>query len=74
MKRHRTPRAGTVSAETDHCTRVCVDAQQRRHQRSRFGDHRRAERSGIAVDQLRVQPWPRVVTVAFMSIAAGETR
>jgi hypothetical protein len=72
VKCHRTPHAGTVSAEPDEFPCFRIDAQQRRHQRSGPGDHRRAKRSGVAVDQLRVHPRPRVVTIALMPITAGE--
>jgi hypothetical protein len=74
VKRHRTPLAGTVSAEPDEFTRPRVGAQQPRSQSSGFCDQRGTQRSGVAVDQLRVEPRPGVVAVTLMPVSAGEAR
>ncbi|MFJ2550499.1 hypothetical protein [Microbacterium sp. NPDC087591] len=72
MKRHHTPLTGPVSAEPHQFARLRVGAQQPRGQSGSLSDHRGAQCSGVAIDQLRVQPRPGGVAVALMSVAAGE--
>ncbi|WEK62669.1 MAG: hypothetical protein P0Y60_08050 [Candidatus Microbacterium colombiense] len=67
-------RAGAVRGEGHDVTRLIIAAEQRGHERRGARDHRGTERPGIATDQLGVQSRPGGITVAFVTVSAGQAR